>query len=148
MRLSDLATLDIANAIQLSIAPVFLLNGIAVLLGVFTNRLGRCVDRARVLEAEFATANEAQQLDLRGRLRTLRKRARLINAAISLATLGALLVALMVILMFGSGFVRTNLAGPVTWLFASAMLALICSLIVFLVEVRVATATLRIGIRP
>jgi hypothetical protein len=37
----------IAPVIQLAIAPVFLLTGIAALLGVMTNRLARVIDRAR-----------------------------------------------------------------------------------------------------
>jgi hypothetical protein len=37
----------IAHSIQLSVAPVFLLSGVGVLLGVLTNRLARVVDRAR-----------------------------------------------------------------------------------------------------
>jgi hypothetical protein len=42
---------DIARVIQLSIAPVFLISGIAALLSVLSGRLARLVDRARVLEA-------------------------------------------------------------------------------------------------
>ena len=41
---------SIANAIQLSIAPVFLLTGVGAILGVLTNRLARIVDRSRVLD--------------------------------------------------------------------------------------------------
>jgi hypothetical protein len=40
---------EIARVIQLSIAPVFLITGIAGLLGVLSGRLGRTIDRARVL---------------------------------------------------------------------------------------------------
>ena len=35
----------VAHVIQLAIAPVFLLTGIASLLVVLTNRLGRIIDR-------------------------------------------------------------------------------------------------------
>ncbi|MBX9812193.1 MAG: DUF2721 domain-containing protein [Burkholderiales bacterium] len=45
----------IAHVIQLAVAPVFLLTGVGALLSVMTNRLGRVIDRARVLEAQFAT---------------------------------------------------------------------------------------------
>jgi hypothetical protein len=38
---------DIAHAIQLALAPVFLLSGIGVLLGMLTSRLARIVDRDR-----------------------------------------------------------------------------------------------------
>ena len=41
---------DIGHIIQLAIAPVFLLTGIGTMLVVLTNRLGRIIDRTRVLE--------------------------------------------------------------------------------------------------
>ncbi len=48
----------IQHAIQLAIAPVFLLTGIASLLGVMANRLARIIDRARVLEQRWAALSE------------------------------------------------------------------------------------------
>jgi hypothetical protein len=51
---SDVA---VAHAIQLAIAPVFLLTGIAAILSVMTNRLGRVTDRARVLEERLECAS-------------------------------------------------------------------------------------------
>lgn len=41
---------EIAHVIQLAVAPVFLLTGVAGILSVLTNRLARIIDRARVLE--------------------------------------------------------------------------------------------------
>ncbi len=39
----------ISRVIQLAVAPVFLLTGIGAILAVLTGRLGRVVDRFRVL---------------------------------------------------------------------------------------------------
>jgi hypothetical protein len=47
LEFSDVA---VAHAIELAVAPVFLLTGIGAMLTVMTNRLGRVIDRARVLE--------------------------------------------------------------------------------------------------
>lgn len=60
--LSDVNT--VSHAIQLSVAPVFLLTGIGALLSVLTNRLGRVIDRARLLESRFeiATLDEHKEL--------------------------------------------------------------------------------------
>ncbi len=41
---------DITRVIQLAIAPVFLLTAVATLINALTSRLGRAVDRRRVLE--------------------------------------------------------------------------------------------------
>ena len=45
--MDGIEVVDVAHAIQLAVAPVFLFSGIGVFLGVLTNRLARIVDRAR-----------------------------------------------------------------------------------------------------
>jgi len=148
--MSDTTPEDVArivHSIQLSVAPVFLLSGIGVLLGVLTNRLARVVDRARPLEEQHGSADPAAAAELHSRLRWLAQRARLMNTAITLSTVSALLVAVVVALLFGSAFVHFNLAAPVAALFIAAMLALVGALVAFLIEIRIATATLRIGPR-
>jgi hypothetical protein len=135
----------IAHSIQLSVAPVFLLSGIGVLLGVLTNRLARVVDRARPLEDQHGSADPAAAAELRNRLRSLAQRARLMNTAITLSTISALLVAIVVALLFSSAFIQFTLAVPVAALFIAAMVALVGALVTFLIEVRIATRTLRIG---
>jgi hypothetical protein len=145
MELAQGEVASIAHSIQLSVAPVFLLSGIGVLLGVLTNRLVRIVDRARAFEEKFATASGDEAGALRRRLKVLAKRARLINGSITLATISALLVAIVVALLFASAFVRFSLALPVAVLFVGSMFALVGALLAFLVEVRIATLTVRIG---
>jgi Protein of unknown function (DUF2721) len=137
----------IARSIQLSLAPVFLLSGIGVLLGVLTNRLARVVDRARPLEERLATADSQASAEIRTQLSLFARRARLMNAAITFSTVSALLVALVVALLFMSAFIRFNLAVGVSVLFVLAMIALVVALIAFLVEIRIATTALRIGPR-
>jgi hypothetical protein len=84
-------------------------------------------------------------VDLRRRLGVLRRRARLINAAITLATVAALLVAMTVVLLFADAFTPLRLSATVAAVFVAAMLALTAALCAFLIEVRIATLTLRIG---
>ena len=138
---------DIAHAIQLAVAPVFLLSGIGVLLGVLTSRLARVVDRARHLEERHLEAEPAEASELGQQLDSLARRARLMNTSITLSTVSALLVASVVALLFGSAFVHFNLAVPVAAGFILAMVALVGALLSFLIEVRVAIRTIRIGPR-
>jgi hypothetical protein len=145
MELAQGEVATIAHSIQLSVAPVFLLSGIGVFLGVLTNRLGRVVDRARAFEDRYAGATRENADELRRRLVVLARRARLINGSITLATISALLVAIVVALLFASAFVRFSLALPVAVLFVGSMFALVGALLAFLVEVRIATLTVRIG---
>jgi len=136
---------DIAHAIQLALAPVFLLSGIWVFLGVLASRLARIVDRARNMEKELRVP-EARDADrIRSQLQALSRRARYINIAITLGTIAALLVAIVIALLFSSTFIPLNLAPPLALLFVLAMGALVAAFVSFLVEVRVAIAVLRIG---
>jgi hypothetical protein len=143
--MDGIEVVDIAHAIELAVAPVFLLSGIGVFLGVLTNRLARIVDRARKVEDGLRQAAAAAEEESRGQLRVASRRARLINVSITLSTIAALLVALVVALLFASTFVPINLAGPVAVLFVVAMGALVGALLSFLLEVRVAIDALRIG---
>jgi hypothetical protein len=145
--MDGIEVVDIAHAIQLAVAPVFLLSGIGVFLGVLTSRLARIVDRARRVEEDLRQSATDSADEARAQLRVAARRARLINVSITLGTVAALLVALVIALLFASTFAPINLAGSVAVLFVSAMAALIGSLLSFLFEVRVAIDALRIGPR-
>ena len=136
---------DIAHAIQLALAPVFLLSGIWVFLGVLASRLARIVDRARNMEKELRLPEARDPELIRNQLRALARRARYINIAITLGTVAALLVAIVIALVFSSTFIPLNLAVPLATLFVLAMAALVAAFLSFLIEVRVAIAVLRIG---
>jgi len=150
---------DIAHAIQLAVAPVFLLSAVGVTLSVLTNRLGRIIDRARVLEDRVqaagppAAAAGAGQPGARAAahdhaaLATLSRRAKLVNLALSLSTSCALLVCLVIALLFLESLFGADLSSVVALLFVGAMLAFIGGLVAFLREIFVATASLRIGER-
>ena len=138
--------IDIGHVIQLSVAPVFLLSGIGIILTVLTNRLARVVDRARRLE-EAARSSTGETLEERRQeLRVMAWRARLMNRAITLSTCSALLVALVVVLLFLGAFLDFNATLPVAGLFILAMLSLIGALLLFLRVVFRAIAALRIGV--
>jgi len=135
----------IAHVIQIAIAPVFLLTGIASLLVVLTNRLGRIIDRARQLETHHTSATGEYRVRLGNDLGMLSRRARLVNLAISLFTVAALLVCVMISVLFISAFFDSDVSRAVATLFVIAMFALIAGLMSFLREVQLATASLRIG---
>jgi uncharacterized protein DUF2721 len=145
LALTQVPVTDVVHAIQLSLAPVFLLNGIGVLLSMLTSRLSRIVDRARVMEAELPNATPTEGGLIIGRLNVTRRRARLMNRAITLSTVAALLVALVVALLFTSAFTPLPLTLAISLLFILSMSSLVGALWCFLIEVRIATASLRIG---
>jgi hypothetical protein len=83
--------------------------------------------------------------DLNGQLRILARRSRWINAAITLITLSALFIALVVVMLFVNAFLRWDLSAFIACMFILSMLTLAAALLAFLIEVRIATRTLRIG---
>jgi len=80
------------------------------------------------------------------KLRVLARRARYINAAITLITISALLISLVVVMLFVNAFLRWDLPELIAILFILSMLSLAAALSAFLIEVRIATRSLRIGI--
>ncbi len=135
----------IAHVIQLAIAPVFLISGVATLLSVLTNRLGRIVDRARIVEAELKPIDTVQKNQVREELVRLSTRADLINSAITFCTICALLTCITIATLFTGTFLSVNLSKLITVLFIAAMLSLFLALLSFLREVLNSTRPLRIA---
>jgi CBS domain containing-hemolysin-like protein len=124
---------DMAWAIQLALAPVFLLTGIAGLLSVMTGRLARIVDRMRQLADDMDARERAGSTRL-----VLERRRHFSSIAITACTIAALLVCIVIATLF----VEVMLGAPLKWLvgglFTAAMLALVVGLACFLREVHLA----------
>ena len=76
------------------------------------------------------------------------KRARLVNRAIALCTVCALLVCVLIITQFVGAFLEVNFFYVIGSLFILAMLTLSIGLLSFLREIVIATRTVRIGWKP
>ena len=138
---------DIAHLIQVALTPIFLISAIGVTLNVLTSRLARIVDRARAMEDRLLHPDHIPDgRDLHAQLEILARRSRWINAAIILITLSALFIALVVVMLFVNAFLRYELSAVIAGMFIMSMLTLASALLAFLIEVRIATTTLRIGI--
>jgi hypothetical protein len=138
------ASTDIARLIASAVAPVFLLTGVAAMLAVLTNRLARIVDRARTLEGRLESRT-GKTKELHADLLVLARRARYINVAISLCAVAALMVAAVVVTLFANAFFGLGIGGVIASLFVGSLLLLSAAFIAFFIEVRYATAALRIG---
>jgi hypothetical protein len=131
---------DITHVIQLAVAPVFLLTAIGTLITALNNRLGRAVDRRRVVQERLLHATLDDGADARAELARLTERSRLIYFAILAAVTAALLVCLVVASAFVGALLSVELAKPVAVLFILAMVALIVSLMLFLREIFLAVS--------
>jgi hypothetical protein len=143
---------DITHVIQLAVAPVFLLTAIGTLITALNNRLGRVIDRRRILQERLpggiaqstprstAHARDDAIVEMRAELHRLARRARLIYFSILAAVTAALLVCLVVASAFLGALITVELARLVAVLFILAMCALIVCLGLFLREVFLAVA--------
>jgi hypothetical protein len=135
---------DMARAIQLALAPVFLLTGIAGLLGVMAGRLARIIDRGRALtEGRQGPASPAPA-PIAFEHESLERRRKFTSIAITACTIAALLVCVVIAAIF----LEVMLDAPLKWvigaLFTAAMLALVVGLAFFLREVHLAMQSVRI----
>lgn len=138
---------DVAHLIQVSLTPIFLISAIGVTLNVLTSRLARIVDRARSMESELCSPGYQQGgRDLHAALIVMARRARYMNAAITLITISALFIALVVVMLFVNAFAHWELSAFIAIMFILSMLSFAGALTSFLIEVRIATNTLQIGI--
>lgn len=128
--------LTIAQAIQLSLSPVFMLAGIGALLNVLVGRMARVVDRVRDLERQHAAASEAERARHVWELRILDRRIRVINISLFLAVASAVMTCTVVAVLFIGELSGLRLGTAVALCFILAMLLLISSLVSFIVEVR------------
>lgn len=138
---------DIARTIQLAVAPVFLLTALGTIIGVLTTRLGRVVDRARVLAAELESAPpppSKHSLPPRVELAVLSRRRRLVNRAITAATFAALLVCLVIAFAFLGFMLNRNFSNVIALLFIGAVSMFIAALLFFLREIIVTVASVRL----
>lgn len=136
----------IAQTIQLSVAPVFLLVAMGNLLGVYSGRLARVVDRSRDLMARHADTHGSEHLDLVTELRALDRRMSVINLSMLFAVGSGFVVCLLVALLFLQHAGGFDLGMAVSACFVFAMLLMMLSLGWFLVEVQLAIRTIHVPI--
>lgn len=138
---------DVAQAIQLALAPVFLLTGIAGLLNVMAGRLARIIDRGReLMEKPTPEHLQANPESLQKELLRLERRRRYASVAITACTCSALFVCIVVAVIFLQVILQVGLNWLISVMFTASTLALVIGLAYFLREVHLATRTIRIQI--
>ncbi|MCB5186070.1 DUF2721 domain-containing protein [Methylobacillus gramineus] len=129
---------NVANVIQLAVAPAFILTGSGAMLGVMAGRLARVVDRFRDLHQSGGWDHEKKSLEMNMLLR----RSRWIHWAITLSTISALLVCVVIAVLFAAVEIGWNPSRIVSLLFICAMASLVLGLLCFLREIALSTGTI------
>jgi hypothetical protein len=131
---------DIGHVIQLSIAPVFLLTGVATKMTLLLNRLGRIIDRTRVLREDLSKGPHPEYHE---ELDVLYQRWKLINYALTSSTGCGLLICVIIALLFLGDITSISLDKIIASMFVVAMMGLILSFCFLLREVSVSFRYMR-----
>jgi len=140
---------NVSQLIQISVAPVFLLAGIAGLLNVFTGRLSRIIDKVDKLDKyendnlELLKNDKEAHSKLIQRRKFLTMRMKNTNLAILFGTSTGLLIALVIVTMFLSAIFEFKDSLLIAILFIGAMICLIISLFLFLKEIFYTTSFIK-----
>ncbi len=135
---------EITNVIQLAVAPVFMLTAIGTILAALNIRLGRAVDRRRVLEDRMRdSAAAAADGDARSELAQIARRIRYVYRSIVFSVVSGIFICLLIAGAFIGAFVAVDLTRLVAALFVLAVASLTVSLLLFLREIFLAVSTPR-----
>ncbi|MXP48398.1 DUF2721 domain-containing protein [Altererythrobacter luteolus] len=134
----------IAETIQVSLTPVFVLVAISSILNFLTTRLGRVVDRSRLLKQQHGETTGAEHDMIVFEIRSTAKRIELVGRAILMLVLSALTIGSTVVILFLNGLTGADLDQIAAGTFILAIAFLLIGLIIFMLETREASASLRI----
>jgi len=126
---------EIAPVLQIALGPVILISGIGLLLLSMTNRLGRLIDRSRLLSEDRRTATGEERERVEAQIAVLSARALDMRRAIVLAVVSLLLAAVLVFTLFLAAVLRWEAVTVAVVLFACSLVSLIASLLSFLRDV-------------
>jgi hypothetical protein len=137
---------DLIKILQMSLSPVILISGVGLLLLCMTNRLGRTIDRIRVLCPHLKTSYKEELNQLKLQIAILEKRCRHLQKAIVLATLTIIGVSIIILSLFIMFILKINLIGFVETTFAFGLIALIISLLYFLADLALGLQSIRLEV--
>ncbi|HOZ66734.1 MAG TPA: DUF2721 domain-containing protein [Burkholderiaceae bacterium] len=134
----------VAHAIQLSVAPVFLLTAVSGMVGTAAGRLTRIIDRGRLIEDRIEAATNGEPMTKAyDELRDLRQRGRLVNACIALLILCAILIGVTIVILFLGETTQLEFLRLATISFLAGVSFFLIALICFLTETILATRILK-----
>jgi hypothetical protein len=135
MPLRALGPEHILEVIQAAIAPVVLISGVGLLLLTLSGRLGRIVDRTRIVAGERNDAgDDGERSHLEQQLEILGHRARLVRLALALSASSVAVSGLLITLLFLGLLLEWNVTVACAVLFVTALLCLVTAMFVFVRE--------------
>ena len=132
--------------LQLAIGPVILISGVGLLLLTLTNRFGRLLDRARLLNRDHPDS-PSRAADVREQIAILHRRSAILRQSILLGAITVLLVPVLILVLFVSQLLQLDTGWLVAAIFCLSQIALIGSMVAFIRDMNLALAAVRLEIR-
>jgi len=127
-----------------AIGPVILISGVGLLLLTMTNRLGRAIDRARILKRELGLLSGQEKIQVQAQVDIIYRRAKIIRQAILFSVLSALLAAFLVMTLFLAAWLRWEHAWPACVVFTACLASLCVSLVAFILDINLSLHALKL----
>lgn len=138
------AALDtVAHIIQVALAPVFLLSGIATLLNVFSTRLARVADRVDAVAKALDGADAAQAAALSAQLAHLHRRSVALDVAVVLGAIGGAATCAAVLALFVGALREAAIASVLFALFGLAVVSALGAIVAFTIKMLLAGTGIR-----
>ncbi|MEK6916886.1 MAG: DUF2721 domain-containing protein [Nanoarchaeota archaeon] len=128
---------ELTLILQVSIVPIALISGIGLIILSMTNRLGRIMDRIRLLINE--KKNKAQ-------INLLYRRAKIMQRAIIVGSISILFVAILIIMNFMFLILNINSTIMTIIVFSLILILLIISLVLFIYDLTLSLKAVEIEI--
>ena len=137
------------QALSASLAPVFLISGVGLLLNGMTARYGRVIDRTRMLlrEGKQLYARDTSHDHLEDELRSLFKRAKLLRTTIILASSSIFFIVLTVFLLFAKFAFEVQVAFGPQFCFLASLIVLLVAMSLFIEDFAISLRVIHNDIR-
>lgn len=138
--------IDVLRIIQAAVAPVVLISGVGLLLLTLSARLGRIVDRTRIVAAERRVATPPQRGWFDTQIAILEHRARLIRLALALSATSVGVIGILIAVLFLGLLLGWSVTIACTLLFVTALLCLVVAMFVFVRELFQSLTALKLSV--
>jgi hypothetical protein len=129
--------------LQLSVSPVVLISGVGLLLLSVTNRLGRAIDRSRVLAKELDDKDMNLVREGNKQLRIMMQRAEFLRVSVCMIVSSIFFSCVMILFLFMLIFFSTQCEYGVLGAFCLSLLSLMGSMVYLVMDVYLSLKALK-----
>lgn len=133
--------------LQACIAPMVLVSGVGLLLLSLTNRLGRTIDRSRLLVQELENGRQRRRAERLRQLRIMYRRSKLLRSSIVAISFSILTSSLIIPVLVVMSLTDLNLHTLGMVLFLLSVIGIVLSAIFLFVDVTLSLQALKYEVR-